>query len=519
MSWYTPPRPRKADLIFEKTAEEIKKGYCSDLLTLTEVNLKFGAGRWRPLHRFVAHQADGKKRLIDDGRRGHQNEWAAVRETIYTISVDFVPAIASAVASAAQRTAADGDDLEWADVLLSTADLPDAFRGLPIIPDDQRAAVVAIWHPAQREWMFTIMDGCPFGLGVVVVHFNRYPTLVVAAARRIFAMFVAAYFDDCVQVEPQLFAESAGQLFLGILQAFGTPPEPSKYHAMAAHRVFLGTSMTVLREAGQTAVVIAPRQGTRQKLCTELQEVLNTRTLHPAQAGKLRGQSGWLASNSFGRVGRLGQAVLKRCQYGKHHKLDEHDAKALEFHMLVIQHVPPRLIPLQCAPYTSAGPLHRRGVYRGSASPSWHAAFSRHSSQAHGFAMEVPGAMVATWATRKQQIFPRLPTCQFWLRPICSPPSNSGFGLFCRVPYRSIQTLFDLPVPCPRNRFPVAVVCKPSPLLVLCMRQAFGLGHQPLVCAACLLDYQAGQRSKGRQAFCQLELSPWVRRGGNLCHR
>ena len=69
-----------------------------------------------------------------------------------------------------------------------------------------------------------------------MVHFIRYPTLAVAAARRIFAMFVAAYFDDCVQVEPQLFAAPAGKLFLDILRAFGTPPAPAKYHEMAAHR-------------------------------------------------------------------------------------------------------------------------------------------------------------------------------------------------------------------------------------------------------------------------------------------
>ena len=78
--------PKDADLIFEKTADEVKKGYCSELLTLTEVNKRFGVGRWRPLHRFVAHQADGKKRLIDDGRRGHQNDWASLHETIYTLS-------------------------------------------------------------------------------------------------------------------------------------------------------------------------------------------------------------------------------------------------------------------------------------------------------------------------------------------------------------------------------------------------------------------------------------------------
>ena len=130
-------------------------------------------------------------RLIDDGRRGRQNEWAALHETIYTISVDFVPGVAAAVVDGVEQADAGGDH-EWADLLISTADLPDAFRGLPIAPADQRAAVVAIWHPRRADWMFTIMDGCPFGLGAVVVHFNRYPTLLVAVARRLFGLMVAA---------------------------------------------------------------------------------------------------------------------------------------------------------------------------------------------------------------------------------------------------------------------------------------------------------------------------------------
>ena len=89
--------PRDADVIFAMTQKEIEKGYCKELMTAAQVNRQFGVGGWRPLHRFVIHQADGKMRLIDDGRRGRQNEWAALHETIYTISVDFVPGVVAAV--------------------------------------------------------------------------------------------------------------------------------------------------------------------------------------------------------------------------------------------------------------------------------------------------------------------------------------------------------------------------------------------------------------------------------------
>ena len=141
--------PRDAELIFKLTEAEIEKQYCSKLLTATEINKKFGVGQWRPLHRFVIHQAGDKARLIDDGSRGGQNSWASLHETIYTINVDFVPAVAAALAREAAGLAEDQQDEAWADCQLSTTDLPDAFRGLPIAPAHQRAAVVAIWHPAR----------------------------------------------------------------------------------------------------------------------------------------------------------------------------------------------------------------------------------------------------------------------------------------------------------------------------------------------------------------------------------
>ena len=43
---------------------------------------RYGRGQWRPIHRFVVHQADGKVRMIDDGRHGGQNEASKMVETI-----------------------------------------------------------------------------------------------------------------------------------------------------------------------------------------------------------------------------------------------------------------------------------------------------------------------------------------------------------------------------------------------------------------------------------------------------
>ena len=45
------------------------------------------------------------------------------------------------------------------------------------------------------------MNGCPFGLGSVVVTFNRYPTLITAMLRRMCGLLAAAYFDDNLLID------------------------------------------------------------------------------------------------------------------------------------------------------------------------------------------------------------------------------------------------------------------------------------------------------------------------------
>ena len=250
------------------------------------------------------------------------------------------------------------------------------------------------------------MDGCPFGLGAVVVQFNRYPALLVAFARRAFALLTAAYFDDCIQLEPQQSAAEANNRFKRIMGYLGTPPNKKKNFDMASHRVFLGAAITAVRIQHDTSVVIAPKEATRTQVMEDLSLAICTCKLTSAQAAKVRGRSGWLASNSFGRIGRLGQAVLKKVQYVKNYIFTDQDAHALRFHREVASRVPPRSIPLNSKPcrplvlYTDAmfteGFLPKLGILL----------FRDPPLVPIGLAMVLPLSLVSTWRPRKQQIFP-----------------------------------------------------------------------------------------------------------------
>ena len=89
--------PRDAQVIWDLTTAEVDKGFCAAPQTQRELNRLYGVGQWRPIHRFVAHQADGKVRSIDDGKRGGQNDASRMVETIRCISLDFIPTICTAL--------------------------------------------------------------------------------------------------------------------------------------------------------------------------------------------------------------------------------------------------------------------------------------------------------------------------------------------------------------------------------------------------------------------------------------
>ena len=82
---------------------------------------------------------------------------------------------------------------EWFDPGISLDDLPDAFTRCPVHPADQRACIVAVWSEHSGKWLFAKSYSCLFGIGSVVVSFNRLPALATAVFKRFGLWMCAAY--------------------------------------------------------------------------------------------------------------------------------------------------------------------------------------------------------------------------------------------------------------------------------------------------------------------------------------
>ncbi|CAK0807283.1 unnamed protein product, partial [Prorocentrum cordatum] len=341
------PPPRDAEEIWRLAQEEIHKDFTEPWRTAAEMDTMFGVGRWRPLHRFLVCQADGKLRLIDNGHRGRQNEFAAVAETIYTIGIDTVPSVAALLVKSVQAEArrAGRPELpfpEWFRLDMGTDDLPDAFRGCPVLPDHQRAVVVAIWSPTERDWKFGVMKGCPYGLGSVVVAFNRSPTLTTAFQRRVLGLLTGAYFDDVLLMDVSCSARRAKELRQWPFDCLRTPPKRTKAFPTQSHRPFLGAVLDLSTAHEDGFVVVMPKESSRRLVCADIDAAVAAASMSSAQASKTRGRSSWVESNSFGRIGRLGIAVLKGLQCKHHGPLTAAQTQALKFHQHVVAHAPPR---------------------------------------------------------------------------------------------------------------------------------------------------------------------------------
>ena len=68
-----PPRPEDSEAIWRKTVEERDLGLMEGPFDRDHFDRKF-QGRWRPIVRFCIYQADGKLRVIDDGRSCGTNQ-------------------------------------------------------------------------------------------------------------------------------------------------------------------------------------------------------------------------------------------------------------------------------------------------------------------------------------------------------------------------------------------------------------------------------------------------------------
>ena len=115
-----------------------------------------------------------------------------------------------------------------------------------------------------------------------------------------------------------------------------------------------------------------------------------------------------MGCNVFGKLGRLGLAVLKHLQYNKQRHLTTRQRDTLLFHKQVITTVPPRRISVTRKPRRPVIVYSDAEYTPFSGKPprlGW-VVFPTDGGQPVGHSMDLPPAIWATWTEREQYIFP-----------------------------------------------------------------------------------------------------------------
>ena len=341
--------PQHHEKILEATSVEQQRGWLGPLKTANDLNREFGAGMWRFIPRFLLQQRL-RDRLIDNAKTGKQNHFTQCPETNFSITLDWLGTALKCLEAVFVEQCPECLELpfpEWFDPGISLDDLPDAFKCCPVNPADQRACIVAVWSEHSGKWLFAKSYSCLFGIGSVVVSFNRLPALATAVSKRFGLCMCAAYFDDLITLESVNFRASARPFLLLVLTALGAPPSPAKSIPLGQHRAWLGAALNLATVKDDMHFTLQPKESSVTQVIQGCHLAIARGSLTPAEESTLRGQAGWTATLSAGRFGRIGMRFLKERQYqslSAPSSLDEHDVQALKFSSFVISVSPPRAV-------------------------------------------------------------------------------------------------------------------------------------------------------------------------------
>ena len=224
-----------------------------------------------------------------------------------------------------------------------------AYRRIPV--DSPWFTVFAIWSFLRSRVEYYFLPGHTFGMASSVLNFNRFPHLLVAMCRTLFAVACDHFFDDYVIVDSDEGGES-GQAALAFgHELIGQSVEPKKRKRMAGANVALGQYADVSRVHSEALVVFSPVASRCSTILTALRTAKKRNHLSTGEAGRIRGKLGWVLSAAYARVGRAAAQPLTEREYSSGSEgwtpaLDEM-LSFLEVLLALDEHGVPRLPPLE----------------------------------------------------------------------------------------------------------------------------------------------------------------------------
>jgi len=144
----------------------------------------------------------------------------------------------------------------------------------------------------------------PFGLVSAVIHFSRFPTFLLAAARRWLGTPVTHFFDDFKGTVLEQYAETSWQLFDELIGILGLLFDPDKDVKPAQAGPFLGAFEDYSNIPTSARIQVSPKPVFVSNLRQALAEILRSGRIPQEHRKSLVGKLLHLSSMQEGRFGR-----------------------------------------------------------------------------------------------------------------------------------------------------------------------------------------------------------------------
>ena len=330
------PRNDDADELRRITMKEVEAGSLDGPHPPEVMDERFPDG-WIPVRRFGVWQSSADKtklRPIDDFAEAEVNSAFAYVDKLDLRSIDTLVAmlrwwtVCCDVTAQVKVSLSDGTCLEgsvhhaWKDQeasapLLSTMDLRNAYKQLPLNPNSRRLAVCTLPKPGGGVECYE-SQALPFGATASVVDFNRFARFLHHVGECLLVPWVN-YFDDYPVWTPAALARSTDLTLRALVELMGVDCAWDKMPAFSPVCPMLGIELDVSDLRGQ-GLLIRNKPGRVAEVEALVRSCLKVGAVESRDLLKMLGRIQFADSHVMGRAGKLALADIRtwsRCHERK----------------------------------------------------------------------------------------------------------------------------------------------------------------------------------------------------------
>ena len=321
-------------LCWGKTLREIKSGWLSDPVPLNDDMA--ASVQLTPRFAVFEQHGDGprKVRVIDDFKASGVNSTLSMSDTSIPDGLDVFLSLVIYY-----QSISPGCDLRAGSV-----DFKHAYKNIGI-SNDQSEYTAVLLGPPSGGLLVSHLRTQPFGSARAPANWGRVTALLKWILAEFFGISLPIFVDDCFLVETAETVKGAFECVTKVIQLLGFDLDPEKAAVPSKTIKLLGASISINPE-GLTASL---PQSRADELIAMILEIIQSNSLSPGLAAKLRGKLGYAQSLMFGRYGRVLLQPITNRQYSRSlknsHPLNTELSEVLPWWVETIRNAIPRTIP------------------------------------------------------------------------------------------------------------------------------------------------------------------------------